>query len=169
VPPLAERPDDVLPLARAILARLPKPAGATGWSLAPEAEAALLRHDWPGNVRELENTLRRAVVFAAAPTLAVGDLGLPEGAARGGRAGERLPGAALGDAGSAAVAGGAVGAGGGAGAASPDPERIALERALDEAGGVVARAAERLGMSRQALYRRLEKHGLAVRRRIEDG
>jgi transcriptional regulator of acetoin/glycerol metabolism len=49
-----------------------------------------------------------------------------------------------------------------------DPERLALERALAEAGGVVARAAARLGLSRQALYRRLEKHGLALRRRLED-
>ncbi len=45
-------------------------------------------------------------------------------------------------------------------------ERVKIERALEEAGGVVAKAAESLGLSRQALYRKMEKHGLAVERRL---
>jgi transcriptional regulator of acetoin/glycerol metabolism len=44
---------------------------------------------------------------------------------------------------------------------------VRIERALAEADGVVSRAAERLGMTRQALYRRMEKHGLRVERRLE--
>jgi transcriptional regulator of acetoin/glycerol metabolism len=46
-------------------------------------------------------------------------------------------------------------------------ERIRLERALAEAGGIVAKAAEALGLSRQALYRKMEKHGLAMERRVK--
>ena len=60
VPPLAERPEDVLPLAERFLRDLsPAPTGAL-WRLDPEARERLVRHPWPGNVRELENTLRRA-------------------------------------------------------------------------------------------------------------
>jgi len=58
VPPLRDRPADVVPLAEAALAR------AGGRSLAPCARAALVAHDWRGNVRELESAIERAAVFA---------------------------------------------------------------------------------------------------------
>jgi DNA-binding NtrC family response regulator len=45
-------------------------------------------------------------------------------------------------------------------------EKVRIERALAEAGGIVAKAAESLGLSRQALYRKMEKHGLTVERRL---
>jgi DNA-binding NtrC family response regulator len=45
-------------------------------------------------------------------------------------------------------------------------ERVRIERALADAGGIVAKAAEALGLSRQAFYRKLEKHGLSVERRL---
>src|SRR3954466_4023138 len=62
VPPLGDRPEDVLPLAEKFLRDLsPSPSGAL-WRLGPEARERLVRHSWPGNVRELENTLRRAVL-----------------------------------------------------------------------------------------------------------
>jgi DNA-binding NtrC family response regulator len=145
VPPLAERPEDVLPLAERFLRDLsPSPRGTT-WSLAPEARERLLRHPWPGNVRELENALRRAVLVAPGDTVRPEDLGLGAPAE-----GDRPAGAPP-----AAVLGGELLA-----------ERVKLERALAEADGVVARAAEILGISRQALYRRMEKHGLAVERRV---
>jgi DNA-binding NtrC family response regulator len=144
VPPLAERPEDVLPLAERFLRDLsPAPTGAL-WHLDPAARERLVRHPWPGNVRELENTLRRAALVAAGDLIRADDLGL--------------------------------------GAASPlepilgsprdaedDPrlaERVRIERALGEAGGIVAKAAELLGLSRQALYRKMEKHGLTVERRL---
>jgi len=47
-------------------------------------------------------------------------------------------------------------------------ERLKIERALADAGGVVAKAAESLGLSRQALYRKMEKHGLTVERRLKE-
>jgi DNA-binding NtrC family response regulator len=124
VPPLAERREDVLPLARHFL--------DAGFTLAPEAERALLRHDWPGNVRELGNCVRRACLLAERSVIGAADLRLPEAAASAERATPR------------------------------EPERLEIEAALARAGGVVAKAARELGLSRQSLYRRMDKLGVAV-------
>jgi DNA-binding NtrC family response regulator len=144
---LAERPEDVLPLAERFLRDLsPSPTGAL-WRLAPAARERLLRHSWPGNVRELENTLRRAVLVAAADTIQETDLGL-------GVAVEAVPAPRLSESepvGEEVLA-----------------ERLKIERALADAGGVVAKAADALGLSRQALYRKMEKHGLTVERRLKE-
>jgi DNA-binding NtrC family response regulator len=120
VPALAERRDDILPLARHFL--------EPGFQLTPEAEEALLRYPWPGNVRELQNAIRRACLLAAARAVGVADLALP-----------------------AAPDGGTE---------EPELDRANIEQALERARGVVARAARDLGLSRQALYRRMEKLGL---------
>jgi DNA-binding NtrC family response regulator len=116
VPPLAERVDDILPLANLFL--------APGKRLATDAREALRRHPWPGNVRELKNALQRAALLATGAEITAADLGLA-----------------------------------GAPAVSPDelPDRGAIEAALARAGGVIAQAAAELGLSRQALYRRMEK------------
>jgi DNA-binding NtrC family response regulator len=121
LPPLAERSDDILPLARHFL-----PAGK---QLAADAERALLAHRWPGNVRELRNTIQRASLLAKTPTLAAADLGLAAIAA--------TP------------------------ASSDEPDRATIEAAMQRNGGVLAQAANELGLSRQALYRRLERLGIA--------
>jgi len=119
VPPLAERVDDILPLAQHFL-----PAGKR---LTAEARAALRRHPWPGNVRELKNALQRAALLATGDDITAADLGLPTTPA----------------------------------APTPpvdeEPDRGAIEAALARAGGVIAQAASELGLSRQALYRRMEK------------
>ncbi|MGH9839276.1 MAG: helix-turn-helix domain-containing protein [Blastocatellia bacterium] len=74
VPPLRDRPDDILPLARHFLAlhceRMSRPAP----SLTAEAEAALLRYRWPGNVRELENVIERALAFGQGEKIKVESL-----------------------------------------------------------------------------------------------
>ena len=121
VPALAERRDDIPPLARHFL--------EPGFELAPDAEAALRRHDWPGNVRELANTVRRACLLAVSPRIGASDLQLP-----------------------APAAGAAPGR---------EPDRLEIESALSRADGVVAQAARELGLSRQSLYRRMEKLGIA--------
>ena len=147
VAPLADRPEDVPPLAEKFLRDLsPSPSGAV-WRLIPEARERLLRHDWPGNVRELENALRRAVLVAPGDTIRAEDLGL--GSQR------SFPVAVADRSASEDLDDGSL------------AERIKLERALEEAGGVVAKAAESLGLSRQALYRKMEKYGLAVERRVK--
>ncbi|HET7510309.1 MAG TPA: response regulator [Solirubrobacterales bacterium] len=138
-----DRPEDVLPLAERFLRALsPAPTGAV-WRLVPAAREPLLRHRWPGNVRELANTLRRAVLAATGETIQEADLGLASAPATPALRGE------------AAAAAAVLG------------ERRKIERALAAAGGVVARAAASLGWSRQALYRKMEKHGLVVERRVK--
>ena len=72
--PLRERSDDILPLARRLLAhhaaKMKRPAPA----LLPEAEKKLLAHSWPGNVRELDNTMQRALIIQTGPQLFAADL-----------------------------------------------------------------------------------------------
>ena len=69
VPALADRREDILPLAQHFL--------EAGFELQPEAAAELRRHDWPGNVRELANTVRRACLLAATSKISAADLQLP--------------------------------------------------------------------------------------------
>lgn len=146
VPPLAERPADIMPLVRHFLGE--------ALQLSDDAVAALLAHDWPGNVRELRNSIERAKLLARENTVTAADLNLPapqrataEGEAyrRGGesplpRGGESVPGRADRDA--------------------DQPSRELIEACLREAGGNISRAAQSLGLSRQALYRRMERFNL---------
>jgi two-component system, NtrC family, response regulator HydG len=74
VPPLRDRRDDVLPLARVMLADAAVRMGRDITSLAPHALDQLLRYEWPGNVRELENTMERAVALARGPRVELEDL-----------------------------------------------------------------------------------------------
>ncbi len=104
-----------------------------GYELSPEAERALLRHDWPGNVRELRNSIRRACLLAPSRRIAAPDLMLPTSD---GSSGEITP--------------------------VREPERAEIEAALSRHAGVVAKAARDLGLTRQSLYRRMEKLGIAA-------
>lgn len=121
LPPLAERPEDILPLARHFLPE--------GKFLGDDAARALLRHPWPGNVRELRNAVQRAALLSQSETLTAADFDLP-----------------------AATSSHA--------ASAEEPDRDAIEAALERNGGVLAQAAAELGLSRQALYRRLERLGI---------
>ena len=76
IPALRQRRDDIVPLARHLLAAHGARSGRTGLWLAPSAEDALLRHSWPGNVRELENVMQRAVIFAPSEIVEVDALHL---------------------------------------------------------------------------------------------
>jgi DNA-binding NtrC family response regulator len=142
VPALRERPEDVLPLAESFLRAFAAAAGTGPRTLSDAARAALLAHTWPGNVRELMNRVQRATLVAGASVLTEGDLGLAPGQ-EGAWPTAPAP----------------------AGAGTDDPERRRLEQALLEAGGMVSKAASRLGLSRQALYRRMERLGIVLERR----
>jgi DNA-binding NtrC family response regulator len=74
VPPLRERPEDIVPLARHFLAQACARGDAAIASIAPDALEALGRHDWPGNVRELRNAIERAAVIARAGCITADDL-----------------------------------------------------------------------------------------------
>ncbi len=69
LPPLRQRPRDILPLAERLLRFFARQTGKAVRSFSPEAEAALLRHKWPGNVRELRNAIERGVILANGDTL----------------------------------------------------------------------------------------------------
>ena len=76
LPGLAERPADVLPLARRFLGFFAQRHGRSGLALSPASECALLAHCWPGNVRELRNAIERATILAAGAAVEPGDLAL---------------------------------------------------------------------------------------------
>jgi DNA-binding NtrC family response regulator len=122
LPPLASRPDDILPLAEHFL------AGSV--RLSDEARSALAAHNWPGNVRELKNSLQRASLLCRDGVIQASDLGLIA---------RPITVRASADA---------------------EPDRAAIEGALSRSRGVISQAAADLGLSRQALYRRLEKLGI---------
>jgi len=149
VPALRDRPDDILPIAEFLLH---KHGGANGvqYELDAEARRALVDHEWPGNVRELENRIQRATLVCQAPRVTAADLGLLSG-----NAAPRSPILAA-PPGSESHA---------APSSAPDPERLEIERVLVESGGVVATAAALLGISRQALYRRMDRLGIELERR----
>ncbi len=130
VPPLAERVDDILPLARSFLA-----AGlAPGKRLSGDAREALRHHSWPGNVRELRNALQRAALLATGPEITAADLALSAAPPR------FVPGGP----GASASHPGHPGAPGLPGAFDDEPDRAAIEAALARAGGVIAQAAAEL-------------------------
>jgi DNA-binding NtrC family response regulator len=76
LPPLRDRRDDILPLARQLLARHAKELHQPHVRLAADAESALLNHDWPGNIRELENVIERALIMCESDVITAEDLDL---------------------------------------------------------------------------------------------
>jgi transcriptional regulator of acetoin/glycerol metabolism len=102
----------------------------SGKPLSTAAATALQRHPWPGNVRELRNVLQRAELLSTGPRIEVVDLNLPRTAA------PRATSPAV------------------------DPDRSRIENALAHNHGIIAQAAAELGLSRQALYRRMDRYGI---------
>ncbi|WP_247878179.1 sigma-54 dependent transcriptional regulator [Azospirillum sp. TSO22-1] len=132
VPPLRERGDDVVELARRFMGVLSLRLGVPPLDIDPELEAALVAHPWPGNVRELRNLVERALLFGEFP---LEDLGLP--------------------------AGGIETAGGGAdGRMLAEVEKRHILAVLAESGGNRARAALALGVSRKTLDRKCTEWGV---------
>jgi DNA-binding NtrC family response regulator len=147
VPSLSERWEDIEPLALHFLAAH---GGDKRFTLSAAAVQALEQHDWPGNVRELDNRLQRAVLVSQGGELTPSDLGLDAA-----RSPASTPPKARGSSPPPSPREGSSG----------DPERKTLEAALLRADGVVSRAAAELGLSRQALYRRMERLGIELERR----
>ena len=140
LPPLRERPEDILPLARHFLARWSAELGRrfAGWT--PEVEAWLLGHGWPGNVRELENLVERAAVLARDDRISLEDL-LIEASPAVGEAAADGPELTL----------------------QAHLDRAAERRirgALARCEGRRAEAARSLGVERTTLYRLMKKFGI---------
>jgi DNA-binding NtrC family response regulator len=144
LPPLAERGDDILPLARRILDREAAHTGRPPRGLSRAAAAALVAHPWPGNVRELEQAIRRAIIIGEGTgPLEPGDI-------------------FVGAAPAASVPGGDDGASGGA---EEGDERARLLGALERCRWNRTKAAKELGIPRRTFYRKLDKLGLVKARR----
>jgi DNA-binding NtrC family response regulator len=134
LPPLRERREDIVPLARAFLARSARRYQRAGMHLADSALRALEQYPWPGNVRELEHVMERAVLTATGAQIAELEFSLPlepQGA---------VP----------------------TGMTLDEAEQGMIRDALDRCAGNIQKTAEVLGLSRAALYRRLEKFGIRV-------
>ena len=132
LPPLRERREDVAPLAQHFLRRHAARYGKNATGLEPDALRRLLAHPWPGNVRELDHAIERAVLLASGPAITAADLALQTDAAA-----PRLEEMPL-----------------------EDVERVLVQKALERFAGNVSQAAVALGLSRSALYRRLQHFGL---------
>jgi len=136
VPPLRERGDDVLVIAKTLLERHKTAAGKKLGGFDQPAIAALRAHAWPGNVRELENRIKRAVIMADGKRISAADLELDSSF-------EKYAGKGLREAREAL-------------------DRELVERALARTNGNVTRAAEELGVSRPTLHELIAKHRLRV-------
>jgi DNA-binding NtrC family response regulator len=133
LPPLRERREDIPALAAHFLARYATRYRRQMQGLDAAALQMMLNYGWPGNVRELDHTMERALLMARTERIQAGDLGL-HGKSGGAQSLDEL--------------------------SLESVEAILIRKALQRTGGNVSQAAEALGLSRGALYRRMEKYGL---------
>ena len=139
IPPLRDRRDDILPIARHFVDVYARKYDKAGCRLSSATEAALLDYDWPGNVRALRHSVERAVILSSGDILGPADLQLD------------YPGSTQPT---------------GQPTAIPtilnldQMEKHTIEKALRKHGFNISRAAAELGLTRASLYRRMEKHGI---------
>jgi DNA-binding NtrC family response regulator len=156
IPALRDRPDDIEPLAEYLLKKHASADNRGELVIGRDARQAMLDHEWPGNVRELDNRIQRAVLVAKGSTITAVDLGLvpgPEGHVRT----DSAPPQAIIAVHEALPVDRPSG--------NEASERAQIEQVLTDARGVVSKAAAQLGVSRQALYRRMERLGIELERR----
>jgi len=140
IPPLRERSDDILLLAKHILDHYMTVLDKPGLKLSPEATKLLLRYSWPGNVRELENVLERAVNLADGNLILPETLSLLVAANRIPIVKERR------------------------GALLEEVERQTIEGVLKEMTFNLSKSSKRLGISRATLYKKIKKYSLSINR-----
>jgi len=142
LPPLRERAEDVLLLARHFLGKYSEENRKTIAQISPEALELLSTYRWPGNVRELENVIERSVTLTRHTVI------LPEDLPRRIRAEKRedlaktLP----------------------SHISLSELEKLYIQKILEETGGNKKKAAEILGIDRRTLYRMAARHGLTIKR-----
>jgi DNA-binding NtrC family response regulator len=134
IPPLRDRREDTPLLAQHFLRQHAQRYRKRLTGFESGAMQMLLEHSWPGNVRELDHAIERAVLMAQGPLVKAGDLGLrPTGQAAAGRLEDM---------------------------SLEDVECFLIKKAMTRYDGNVSQAAKALGLSRSALYRRLQRYGL---------
>jgi two-component system, NtrC family, response regulator len=133
LPPLRERRDDILPLARAFLHRFASQAGRTINGFDPKAEDLLQKFDWPGNVRQLQNEIQRATLMCEGTKVEAADLSIT--AAVSCPDDESLT-------------------------LMEAMERNTIVQMLKETGGNKLETAKRLGIGRQTLYNKIKAYGI---------
>jgi DNA-binding NtrC family response regulator len=131
LPPLRERLDDLPDLVSHFIRTYAKKYGLAEKPVSAAATAALRQHHWPGNVRELSHAVERALILSDGDELGTGDFRLAKGS-------DDSP----------------------ASLNLAENERRMVSLALEKAGGNISQAAASLGITRSALYRRIEKFGL---------
>jgi len=141
IPALKARDGDSLLLAHAFLERFGKQYNKTLKGFTPDALTAIKNHAWPGNVREMENCIKRAVIMSDEIRISAADLNLPLGKEEPALLNLRQ--------------------------AREVAEREAVSRALAQANGNVARAAELLGVSRPTLYDLVNRFGIQAKSEVE--
>src|SRR5512133_56088 len=149
IPALRDRRDDIMPLTSHFLDAAARADDAPRPELTEEARQCLLSHEWAGNVRELENRVKRAFLVCSNGKVRPEDLGLSGSTATPSVPPPRED-----------VSESRCGA-----VEVRDAEYAEIEAALVSARGIVSRAAAQLGISRQALYRRMERLGIELERR----
>jgi DNA-binding NtrC family response regulator len=142
LPPLRQRPSDIIPLAMHFLRHYAAENGKNVEAFSDTALAQLATHSWPGNVRELENVIERAVVLCEAETIEAQHLP-PELAAASRSSGvPPIPGSTI-----------------------DELERYAIMKTMEAVGGSTSRAAEVLGMSVRKIQYKLQEYGAAPKSR----
>ncbi|MBQ4839708.1 sigma-54-dependent transcriptional regulator [Pseudoalteromonas luteoviolacea] len=141
LPPLRERESDIVPLAKHLLAQHAKRYGITDKGLSMEVENALKAYPWPGNIRELSHVMERALLMSEGPQICLEDcqLRLAKQPAVATRVQTRLEDSSC---------------------TLADMEKSLIMQVLEEECGVISQAAQRLGLTKSSLYRRLDKYGL---------
>lgn len=137
LPPLARRQEDIPLLANRILAMLSYVMQLPQTSLTPEALKLLQEYSWPGNVRQLRNVLERSLVLGAGRCIGAQHLSLEEDMA--------------------------LSADDPTSMTLTDLERLHIARVLTEERGRVRMAANRLGIGRSSLYKKIKDYGIAIR------
>ena len=131
LPPLRERREDLGPLASLFLKHHAQRYRKSATGFDAVAMKAIFEHSWPGNVRELEHAIERAVLMSTGPTITRSNLGLQPASE------QRIDDMSI-----------------------EDVEALLIRKALVRFDGNVSKAAEALGLSRGALYRRMQRYGL---------
>lgn len=138
VPALRERKEDIIPIAQYYLQSIGQEYGKPELTLSPSCRDKLIAYSWPGNTRELKHAIERAVIFSDSQTIEIDMINLSSDAKKSHLFNQVEPLAKV-------------------------EENLILE-ALKQSNGNINVSAEMLGISRSSLYRRIEKHGVSLKK-----